>query len=58
MSVSKSMQNQEGGQVLCKIIETISSYQMWINGWLDHHQTKKSVGQNQEFLDVKTKCNG
>ncbi len=30
---------------------------MWINGWLDSHQTMTSVGQNQDCLDVETRCN-
>jgi hypothetical protein len=30
---------------------------MSINGWLDCHQTTRSVGQNQDCLDVETKCN-
>jgi hypothetical protein len=25
---------------------------MWINGWLDRHQKKKSMWQNQDFLHV------
>jgi hypothetical protein len=30
---------------------------MWINGWLDHHQTMTSMGQNQDCLDLETRCN-
>jgi hypothetical protein len=33
MLVSKSMQNQEGGQVLHNMIKTMASYQMW-NQWM------------------------
>jgi hypothetical protein len=57
MLVSKNMQNQEGRLRSHNMTKTTSSNQIWINKWLDRHQTKKSVGQNQDFLDVETMCN-
>jgi hypothetical protein len=57
MLILRSMQNQDGGLGLHNMIETKSSNCMWINGWLDHHQTTISVQQNQDFLDVENKCN-
>ncbi len=55
MLVLRSMKNQEGGLRSHNMTKTMSSNWMWINRWLDCHQTKKIV--NQDFLDVEAWCN-
>jgi hypothetical protein len=57
MLISKSMKNQKGKPRLHNMTKITSSNQMWINKWLDHHQTKKNVGRNHDFLDVETMFN-
>jgi len=49
------MKNQESELRSHNMTKTMSSNRMWINGWLDRHQTKKIV--NQDFLDVEAWCN-
>jgi hypothetical protein len=48
------MKNQEGGHWSHNMIETLSNVNQQM---IRLPPNQKSVGQNQDFLDVKTRCN-
>jgi hypothetical protein len=54
MLVLRSMKNQEGGHWSHNMIETLSNVNQQM---IRLPPNQKSVGQNQDFLDVKTRCN-